>query len=96
VGQYVLSNTTSNNISGVVDYTELGLSNSTLLSDVVLSGSLKINGDGTNGNNLQLVSSGSSSTTFNFQGYVANPKTMFIVSTDPSRVVAGIVTQQSQ
>lgn len=96
VGQYVLSNTTSNNISGVADYTELGLSNSTFLSDVVLSGALKINGDGTNGNNVQLVSSGSSSTTFNFQGYVANPNTMFIVSTDTSRVVAGIVTQQSQ
>ncbi len=96
VGQYVLSNATSNNITGVVDYTELGLSNSTLLGDVTLSGNLKINGDGTNGNNLQLVSSGSSSTTFDFQGYVANPTTMFIVSTDSSRVVAGVVTQQSQ
>jgi len=95
VGQYVLSNTTSN-ISGVVDYTELGLSNSTFLFDVGLSGTLKINGDGTNGNNLQLVSSGSSSTTFDFQGYVANPNTMFIVSTDTSRVFAGVVTQQSQ
>lgn len=95
-GQYVLSNATSNNIAGVVDYTELGLSNSTLLSDVTLSGNLKINGDGTNGNNLQLVTSGSSSTTFNFQGYVANSNTMFIVSTDSSRVVAGVVTRQSQ
>jgi hypothetical protein len=96
VGQYVLSNATSNNISGVVDYTELGLSNSTFLSDVTLSGNLKINGDGTNGNTLQLVTGGSSSTTFDFQGYVANPNTMLIVSTDNSRVVGGIVTQQSQ
>jgi hypothetical protein len=96
VGQYVLANATSNNISGVLDYTELGLSNSTFLSDVVLSGNLKINGDGTNGNTLQLVTAGSSSTTFDFQGYIASPNTMLIVSTDNSRVVGGIVAQQSQ
>jgi hypothetical protein len=96
VGQYILSNATSNNISGVVDYTELGLSNSTFFSEVVLSGNLKINGDGTNGNTLQLVTGGSSSTTFDFQGYVASPNTMLIVSTDSSRVVGGVVTQQSQ
>jgi hypothetical protein len=96
VGQYVLSNATGNNISGVVDYTELGLSNSTFLSDVVLSGNLKISGDGTNGNSLQLVTGGSSSTTFDFQGYVASPNTMLIVSTDSSRVVGGMVTQQLQ
>jgi hypothetical protein len=96
VGQYILSNATSNNISGVVDYTELGLSNSTFFSEVVLSGNLKINGDGTNGNTLQLVTGGSSSTTFDFQGYLASPNTMLIVSTDSSRVVGGVVTQQSQ
>jgi hypothetical protein len=94
VGQYVLSNATNNNISGVVDYTELGLSNSTLLSDIALTGNLKISGDGTNRNTLQMVTGGSSSTTFDFQGYVANSTTMFIVSTDSSRVVAGVVTQQ--
>lgn len=94
-GQYVLSNATSNNISGVVDYTELGLSNSTLFSDIVLSGGLTIKGDGTNGNTLQLIGGGSSATTFNFQGYVANSSTMLIVSTDSSRVVAGTVTQQT-
>ncbi len=94
VGQYVLSNATSNNISGVVDYTELGLSSSTLLSDIALTGNLKISSDGTNRNTLQMVTGGSSSTTFDFQGYVANPTTMFIVSTDSSRVVAGVVTQQ--
>ena len=96
VGQYVLSNGTSSNITGVVDYTELGLSNSTFLTNIALSGNLKIEGDGTNGNNLQLVSGGSSSTTFDFQGYVANSNTMFIVSTENSRVVAGVVTQQSE
>jgi hypothetical protein len=96
VGQYVMSNATSKNISGVVDYTELGLSNSTLLSDIALTGNLKISGDGTNRNTLQFVTGGSSSTTFDFQGYVATPTTMFIVSTDNSRVVAGVVTQQTQ
>ncbi len=96
VGQYVLSDATSGNISGVVDYTELGLSNSTLLNNITFSGGLKISGDGTNGNNLQMVTAGSSSTTFDFQGYIANSNTMLIVSTDDSRVVAGVVTQQSQ
>jgi hypothetical protein len=96
VGQYVLSNASSNNITGVVDYTELGLSNSTFLSDIGLTGNLKITGDGTNRNSLQVVTGGSSSTTFDFEGYVANSTTMFIVSTDNSRVVAGVVTQQTQ
>jgi len=96
LGQYVLSNATGKNISGVVDYTELGLSNSTLFSDTGVSGALTITGDGTNGNSFQLLTSGSSSTTFDFQGYIANPSTMLIVSTDKSRVVAGMVTQQAQ
>jgi hypothetical protein len=96
VGQYILSNATSNNISGTVDYTEVGLSNSTFLSDIALTGNLKITGDGTNRNSLQVVTGGSSSTTFDFEEYVANSTTMFIVSTDSSRVVAGVVMQQTQ
>ncbi|HEY1471738.1 MAG TPA: hypothetical protein VGF61_22055 [Candidatus Acidoferrum sp.] len=96
VGQYVLSNATSNNISGTVDYTELGLSNSTFLSDISVSGSLKITGDGTSRNSVEVVTGGSSSTTFDFEGYVVNSNTMFIVSTDSSRVVAGVAIQQMQ
>jgi hypothetical protein len=94
VGQYVLASAASGNITGVVDYTELGLSTSTLISNTAISGDLTINGDGTNGNKLQLVTGGSSSTTFDFAGYVANSNTMLIVSTDNSRVVAGIVQSQ--
>jgi hypothetical protein len=96
VGQYILSSAASRNISGVVDYTELGLSNSTVASNIGVSGALTITADGTNGNSFQLATGGSSSTTFDFQGYIANTSTMLIVSTDKSRVVAGIVTQQAQ
>jgi hypothetical protein len=96
VGQYVLTDATSGNVTGVVDYTELGLSNSTFLTNVTISGGLKVSGDGTNGNDLQLVSAGSSSTTFDFQGFIANSSAMLLVSTDNSRVVAGVVSRQPQ
>jgi hypothetical protein len=45
---------------------------------------------------MQVETGGSSSTTFDFEEYVANSTTMFIVSTDSSRVVAGVVMQQTQ
>jgi hypothetical protein len=95
-GQYVLSNASGGNISGAVDYTELGLSNSTLFSDTKISGALTIKTDGTNGNTFQIVSGGTSSTTFNFQAYVANPATMLFVCTDNGRVLSGTTSLQSQ
>jgi len=94
VGQYGLSNTMNNNIGGLVDYTELGLSRSTLFSNVGISGTLSIKGDGTVSNALRIAVSGSSSTTLNFAAYVVDAGTVLVMTTDSSEVTTGIAVQQ--
>lgn len=95
VGQYALSSATSSNISGVVDYVELGLSGNNLFTNIGLSGTLTITGDGTNNNNFKVLISGSPSTTITFQAYFASPTTMFLVCSDNTRTTAGITLQQT-
>jgi hypothetical protein len=96
VGQYALSNASSNNIAGVTDYVELGLSSTTLFPDVGLGGTLTINGDSTANNLYKFALGGSSSTTINFQAYFANPSTVLLVCSDSNRTTAGVLHQQSQ
>ena len=93
-GQYTLSNASSNNISGVVDYVELGISSNELFSNVGVGGTLSVNGDGTANNLYKFALGGSSSTTINFQAYFANPATVLLVSSDSARTTAGIAVQQ--
>ena len=93
-GQYALSSATSNNISGVTDYVELGLSGNNLFTNVGLSGTLTVSGDGTANNLYKYVLSGSPSSTINFQAYFANPGTVLLVCSDSSRTTAGIVQPQ--
>ncbi len=95
VGQFIFSNTSISNISGVYDYTELGLSGKNLYNDVALSGTLTLNGDGTLDNKIQVINGLSPSTTYNFKMYIANPNTMLMVVVDSTRVTAGIVSIQS-
>jgi hypothetical protein len=94
LGQYALSSATSNNIAGVTDYVELGLSSNKLFADVGLGGTLTINGDGTANNLYKFVLGGSPSVTVNFQAYFANPETVLLVCSDRTRTTAGQVKQQ--
>jgi hypothetical protein len=96
VGQYALSNASSNNIAGVTDYVELGLSSKTLFLGVGLGGTLTFNGDSTANNLYKFALGGSSSTTINFQAYFANPRTVLLVCSDSNRTTAGVLHQQSQ
>jgi hypothetical protein len=96
VGQYALSNASSNNISGVTDYVELGLSSKTLFTNIGVGGTLTINGDSTTNNLYKFALGGSSSTTVNFQAYFANPGTALLVCSDSNRSTSGILHQQSQ
>lgn len=96
VGQYTLSTAGSNNISGVTDYVDLGLSSKTLFSNVGVGGTLTINGDSTNNNLYKFALGGASSTTLNFQAYFANPGTVLLVCSDGNRTTSGILKQQSQ
>ncbi len=96
VGQYALANTSSNNASGVMDYTELGLSGKQFFPNTSISGSFTIQDDGTNDNKFQVLNHNSPSVTYNFVAYVVSPTTTYLLVTDSTRVTAGITTQQSQ
>jgi len=94
VGQYTLSSASSSNIAGATDYLQLGLSGNTLFTDVALGGTLSLNGDGTGNNLYKFVVAGSPSVTVNFQAYFANPTTVYMVTSDSTRTLAGILNQQ--
>ena len=95
VGLYTLAATTSNDLTGVMDYTEEGTTGSTLYSDIGLAGNLTINSDGSANNKLQVVGGSPSSTTFNFVTYVVNPTTHYVLSTDSTRITSGIASIQT-
>ena len=94
IGQYALSSATMNNVAGVTDYVELGLSGNNLFTNIGLGGTLTINNDGVANNLYKFALGGSPSTTINFQAYFANPGTVLLVCSDSNRTTAGIVHQQ--
>jgi hypothetical protein len=94
VGQYGVTNVTDNNIAGVIDYVEMGLSSNNLFTNVGLGGTLTINGDGSTNNLYKFVLAGSPSVTVNFQAYYANSGTVLLVCSDNTRTTAGVIKQQ--
>ncbi len=94
LGHYALSNSNSSNISGVIDYVELGVSSKVTYSNVGLGGTLMINKDGSANNHYQFAIGGSAATTVNFQAYFANPNTLFMICSDSTRTSAGIISPQ--
>jgi hypothetical protein len=96
VGQYVLANTSSNNISGVVDFVELGLSskNNPAFLNFSIGGTLTVKGDGTNNNTYQISINGTPSATFSYQAYFVDANTLFLLCSDNTRTTAGIVALQ--
>jgi hypothetical protein len=94
VGQYALSKTSSSNIAGATDYIQVALSGNSLFTDVALGGTLSINGDGTANNLYKFVVAGSPSVTVNFQAYFADPSTVYMVTSDSTRTLAGVLSQQ--
>jgi hypothetical protein len=95
IGQYALANTTNNNVSGVADYVELGLSSNTLNTNVGLSGNLLPNGDGTADNDYTFNLNGSPSITIHYQVYFASSSTALLVTADSSRTTAGVIKLQN-
>jgi len=93
-GLYTLSNASSNNIAGVVDYVELGLSSNQLFTNIGVGGMLAVNGDGTANNLYKFAIGGPSSTTINFQAYFVSPTTVLLVCSDSARTTAGLAVQQ--
>jgi len=99
VGHVTLSSAASNNVTGAMDFSELN-SNQGAFHDSALTGSLTINGDGTNSSGARsgvtITAAGTSgpSTTFKFTVYVVNSTTIFVVSQDTDRVTGGTFTKQ--
>jgi len=96
-GVIPVSSASSNNISGgVIDFTELG--DAKIFTGILVNGLLTLQGDGTlggaQGNALQLTTSQTPSTTFNFRAYVVNANTIILVGVDSGRVVIGTAVRQ--
>lgn len=99
VGHLNFTSATSNNVTGVVDYTEFS-SNQGLFTNVVISGNgLAVGGDGTTStgtrNSLTLTLSGSPSSTLHFVAYLVNSQTIYVAGTDNNRVISGIINVQN-
>jgi hypothetical protein len=96
IGQYVLSNSgSSNSVSGVIDYVELGLSSNSLFSNIALTGNLVINSDGTADNKYTFVVNSSPSLTIHYQVYFVSPSTAFMITADSNRTTAAIIKLQA-
>lgn len=101
VGQYVLASSASNNISGVVDGTIIGLNgfgggSITGFSNIGSQGALTITSDGSANNAYQIVAGNPLGDTYKYQAYIVDANTVLLVSTDSTRVIAGFVSRQAQ
>jgi hypothetical protein len=90
LGQVSLTSTGS--FSGHVDLNDF--STGTPVFDVPVSGSLTLNGDGTQANALIFNAQTNPASAFNFTVYVVNPNTLLLVGVDTNRVVAGTTIRQ--
>jgi len=99
VGQIALTNATSNNVSGAVDFSAFSSNQGAFLNVVVSGNGLTVGGDGTTStgtrNTLSLKLAGNPSTTLNFAAYIVNSQTIYVAGTDSSRVIAGTVSLQA-
>jgi hypothetical protein len=99
VGQYAQTSAATSNISGVVDYAQLGL-NTINTNGVTLnagiSGTLTIAGDGTQNNTYKIVIGGPSAFTVNFVAYLGDAGTVLVVCSDGNRTTAGVASPQTQ
>ena len=96
-GVIPVSSATSNNIAnGVVDFTELG--DGKLFFDIPVNGLLTLQGDGTlggaQGNAMQLTTSQTVPSTFNFRAYLINNNTIVLLGVDNVHVVIGTAIRQ--
>jgi len=99
VGQYAQTSAATSNITGVVDYAQLGL-NTINTNGVTLnagiSGILTIAGDGTQNNTYKIVIGGPSAFTVNFVAYLGDGGTVLVVCSDGNRTTAGVASPQTQ
>ena len=99
VGQYVQTSAANSNLTGVVDYAQLGLNTintNGVTLDAGISGTLTIAGDGTQNNTYKIAIGGPTPFTVNFVAYFADNGTVFMTCSDGNRTTAGVATVQTQ
>jgi hypothetical protein len=93
--QFALSSATSNNITGVVDYTELGNTSNQVVTGAGVAGTLALSGNGTLGGSMaNTVSLQAGGQTFNFHAYLINNNSILLIGTDSKHVVLGSASRQ--
>jgi hypothetical protein len=90
VGQ--LTFTSSGSFSGLSDFNEF--TSGKQFFDVPISGSLLLNGDGTQANTFTVNLQTTPPDAFNFTVYIVNQNTLLLVGVDTNRVIAGTLTRQ--
>jgi hypothetical protein len=93
VGQYTPTAAASG-FNGAMDFTELGSANKNLFTNIPITVSISINGDGTGVNGYQVVTGNSPSTTFAYHAYLVDSNTILLIGFDANHVIAGIVSAQ--
>lgn len=97
VGAFKPAGTSPN---GTVDFNEFGGANKQLFPGTPFDGVITFGGDGTGstGQHSTFVAGlkTSPAVTINYFAYIANPKTILIMGTDPSRVIVGVLSAQTQ
>jgi len=94
VGQYSPGSPGANGFNGAMDFEELGSSGKNLFTNVPITVSTSINGDGTGPNGYRVVTGNSPSTTFTYRAYIVDQNTVFLMGFDGNQVIAGIVSAQ--
>jgi hypothetical protein len=90
VGQ--LTFTSSGSFSGLLDFNEF--TSGKQFFDVPISGSLALNGDGTQANTFTVNLQTTPPDAFSFTVYVVDQDTLLLVGVDTNRVIAGMTIRQ--
>jgi hypothetical protein len=93
--QVALTSAASNNITGVVDYTELANSSNPIVIGAGVAGTLTLKGNGTLGGSMaNTVTLQAGGQTFHFSAYLISNNTILLIGTDSNHVVLGIMLRQ--
>ena len=93
--QFALSSSPSNNITGVVDYTELADNNNPIVTNAGVAGTFTLTGSGTGGGTMaNTVSLQAGGQTFNFHAYLISNNSILLIGTDSNHVVLGTFSRQ--
>jgi len=90
VGQVAMANS---NATGLMDFNEFGLGK--LFFDIGVNGPITISGDGTQANTQVFNLQSPATNRFNFEVFIADSKTLYVLGSDSNRVISGVYSAQT-